>query len=260
MASVLLYWLPLLLVPLIAQFLFAPFIIRFKNSMAAYPQFVPVAAESLPPGVAQNFALFVQAMFVEGFALVGYLYQSNPTPNTTLFMAVMKRAETADMACLADITATSAGVSRHSLAAEVCTDLEDGTEINTNNFQYASAFKANPQKKLFRLPEVRNPRSLYHLHRQLRQRCAPNAKGVLPDEGRDLFHLSNSMTREMRKQVEFGYYFLDETNEVFRPTWKGAFIMTWKLAWPVGAIRKVWMKRKARTIIRSLSPSAPLMK
>lgn len=255
MESVLLSWLPLLLVPFIAPFLIAPFLIRFKNSQAAYPEFVPVAAWSLPPDVAQHFAVFVQAMFAEGFALVGYLYQSNQVSNVTLFMAVMKRAETADMACMADITSTSGGVSTNALVAEVCTDLEDGTEISTNNFQYASAFKDNPQRKLFRFPEVRNPRSLYQLHRKLRQRCAPNAQGVLPSEGRDLFHLSNSMTREMRKQVEFGYYYLDETNEVYRPTWKGAFIMTWKLAWPVGAIRKAWMKRKAQTIIRSLLSS-----
>jgi hypothetical protein len=73
--------------------------------------------------------------------------------------------------------------------------------------------------------------------------------GYLPPEGDEIHALSTSFTKTLMRQVEFGYLYLDEAANVFRPTVKGAILMTWKIAWPTGMIKRALIRRKARQLM-----------
>jgi len=60
------------------------------------------------------------------------------------------------------------------------------------------------------------------------------------------------MRKDYERQVGFGCMFLDTMSGTYRPTWKGASLMAWKLTWPVNAIRCWWMRTKARATMRWL--------
>ena len=47
---------------------------------------------------------------------------------------------------------------------------------------------------------------------------------------------------------ESGYYYHDEEHRVYRLTWRGAILMTWKLLWPIKQIRAMLARREGRAI------------
>jgi hypothetical protein len=50
--------------------------------------------------------------------------------------------------------------------------------------------------------------------------------------------------------VATGYYWIDERWGVYRPTWKGALLMTGKHAWPVRPIYRALRHRRTRGLLR----------
>lgn len=106
--------------------------------------------------------------------------------------------------------------------------------------------------KMFKFPEITNPHLLYQVHRRLCNNLAAGVERVPWTDGMEVFRLSYGAVKEVRKQAEFGYYYLDEQKDKFRPTWKGAYVMTCGLAWPIGSLRKMRMKSRARATVRSL--------
>jgi len=249
--DVLWQWLPYLFALLAAQFVLAPIVVRFKTTHPAFPEYEPVNIHQLPPDVADNFGRFTYTMSADGFRLVGYFRQLAYSRGVGFYLALLKNSVVGDMVYLIDIFADGL-VPQRGGQIEFYTDFSDGTEINTNNGQQAFIHKENPEMRIFRFPESHNPRALYQIHRVLCARFASQSEAVVPADGLEVFHMSYGALKEIRKQAEFGYYYLDEKANVFRLTWKGAFIMTGKLAWPVGSLRKAAMKRKARATMRSM--------
>lgn len=43
-----------------------------------------------------------------------------------------------------------------------------------------------------------------------------------------------------------------EKRDVYRPTWRGAFLMSWRLLWPVKPIVRVLRKRRAARLLSEL--------
>jgi hypothetical protein len=68
---------------------------------------------------------------------------------------------------------------------------------------------------------------LYELHKQETANFNDRFTGkILPPQGREIEHLSTSMTKDLDRQVKTGYLFFDRSANVYRPTLKGAFLMT----------------------------------
>jgi len=47
---------------------------------------------------------------------------------------------------------------------------------------------------------------------------------------------SESMTADFDRQVKAGRFYLNDRANVYRPTWKGTCLMTWKFLFPVSVI------------------------
>jgi hypothetical protein len=245
-------WLPFLLVSILAQFTLAPVIVRFTSSHPACPEFEAAGIGQLPPDVAANLGRFVYAMNAEGFVLVGYFRQLAYMRNVGFYLALMKHPVHADMVYAMEMFANNGIVPVRSAHIEFCTDFADGNEICTNHSKQPSVHKAHPAMRVHRFPEAQNPHLLYAIHHRLCASLAPGVARVPMAEGMELFYLSYGTVKDVRKQAEFGYYYLDERRNAFRPSMKGACIITWRLAWPIGALRRSRMRKKARATMLSL--------
>jgi len=129
-------WLPLIIIPLVFQFLIAPVIIRFRQTHPASPEFEPINVGQLPPHVADSFTRFIYTMEADGFMFVGYFRQLAYMRGLGFFMTLLKNPTTGDMAIIVFVFSKVGLVSLTTGQVEFCTGFSDGTEVNTNNSQY----------------------------------------------------------------------------------------------------------------------------
>ena len=64
----------------------------------------------------------------------------------------------------------------------------------------------------------------------------------------EVAEVEKSLARDYARQAEAGYFYLDEEADVYRPTWKGAYLMTWTFLWPISRLQKMRTKRDAERI------------
>lgn len=244
--------LPFLLAALLLPFVAAPIFVRFQSTHPTTPQFEPTSLAQLPPDVAESFNRFIHTMNADGFIFLGYFRQLAYMKGVGFYLALLKNPATGEMVYIIEMFAKKGLASVRQSHFEFCSEFSNGVEITTNNGQQPRIHKSTPEMQLFMFPEVNNPRLLYQLHRRLCDRFAPGAQNVMPADGAEAFILSYGTVKDIRRQAEYGLYYLDEKAGVFRPTWKGAYLMTWKLAWPVGPMRKAAMRRSSRATMKSL--------
>ncbi|CAN2039254.1 hypothetical protein GMMP15_1130009 [Candidatus Magnetomoraceae bacterium gMMP-15] len=111
-------------------------------------------------------------------------------------------------------------------------------EILTTNYKQAFVFKETDRKKIINFPDVINARKLYKLHHKQAAKIGKNAQNILPSVGEEIAYLSDMMTQEMKSHVKNGYFFFHNQSDMYLPTWKGAFILTWGLWWFISGRRK----------------------
>jgi hypothetical protein len=234
---------------LLLPHLLGPVIIYLTQKQPAYPEFHVVRTEQLPPAIAASFTRTREVLAGLGFEAVACLYAYGLATNVMAFMLLMVNRETNEGALATDLYANS-GVPTRRSSLEFSTDLASGVEICTTTGKDPNPYKSCPEKLVYKFPEVKNPWALCNLHRQMvKLQVRAGDYSYLPTAGTEIQALSTSFTKTLMRQVEFGYMYLDEAAGVFRPTVKGAIIMTWKLAWPAGMIMRALIRRRARSLM-----------
>lgn len=238
-----------ILLLLLLPHLLGPLVIYLTQKQPAYPEFTAVNMEQLPPAIAASFSRTREVLAGLGFEVVACLYAYGLATNVMAFMLLMVNRETNEGALASDFYANS-GVPIHRSNLEFSTDLSSGVEICTTTGKDPNPYKSYPEKLVYQFPEVKNPWALYNLHKQMVSlHVRAGDYSYLPTQGSEIRALSTSFTKTLMRQVEFGYLYLDEGAGVFRPTVKGAIMMTWKLAWPAGMIKRALIRRKARRLM-----------
>jgi len=103
-----------------------------------------------------------------------------------------------------------------------------------------------PRKTKIKVPHLKQPNALYQVHLHLmRQRSVP---AFLPEPGTEKAHFINSVKESLAEQVELGFYFLDETKQCYRHTWRGAYRATYRLLWPLKQIHQRRQEQEGRRI------------
>jgi hypothetical protein len=236
---------------LLLPHLLGPVLVRLTNKQMAYPDFTFPGPEDLPPQIAAAFARSSEMMAGLGFEQVACLYKSGLATNVRIYILLLVNRATNETAVVFDMLATSGVSSTHRLVMDFGTELSNGVEVCTSTGGDPFPYRKNPDKHIYKFPEVKNPWALYNLHRQMVSRhAAPGVYAFLPTPGNEVNAMSASMTKTLMKQAEFGYLYLDERGEFFRPTCKGAVLMTWKMAWPAGMISRALIKRRARRMMK----------
>ena len=133
------------------------------------------------------------------------------------------------------------------------TDFTDGlTLVTANNKTRPITPRIRIHEGSLALPSVHDPRRLYEIHQALVDRF-----GAYEDRARieiqdPAVFLRISQLKEQAKYPESGYYYHDDKHRVYRPTWRGAILMSWKLLWPVKQIRAMLARVKAARLLREV--------
>jgi hypothetical protein len=236
----------------VLPYVIAPLVVRFANKQSARPQIEQVGADAFGPELAAYFARFAACLAPQGFAPAAYFRVTDAAGGTQARVFILINESSRESAAASEVEAKGAAKSFVQRYAEFCTDFVNGDEIATHNSGIAFVYKPHPKKRQFRFPGVQHPLALYRAHRSLVDRHRPAAEPFIPTRGTEHLHLAHSFEKTYRRQAEFGYLFLDEAAGVYRPTLKGAILMSWKLAWPVKQAREALARRGAAVMLRRL--------
>jgi hypothetical protein len=239
------------IVVVILPYVVAPLIVWTKHRQSAAVQFEHVAVESLPPDACEYFLHVAHSLATQGFEPAAFLRGADTAAGTVMHLLVMTSESARESAAAVDIRSEATPQSGQRFV-EFCTEFVGGREINTHNCGVAYITRPDPTKTQFRLRTIGNPVILYGAHRRLVERHAPDSARFIPTRGTEHLHLSHSVEKGYRNQAAFGYLYLDASAGVYRPTLKGACLMSWKLAWPVKQARESLAKRRAARTLRSL--------
>lgn len=242
----LLYW--------AGTFVISPFLIRYKTSQGLNPEFVAVDPAALPPDTASFLARAAEGVRAQGFETVGYFRLTAFIDSVETYTVFLKNVSAGDMAA-ATVMQARGGFRLNYF--EFFAELPGGVSIVTLNCPEPGLFRRRDTRRRFTcFPEVADPAALYQLHRRLVWRHGPGARGFLPSEGHEPIYVSHLMRQDIMSQVECGYFFVEEGQDVLRPTWKGATLSAWKLLEPVRSIRRARLKSGARRVMAELTRAA----
>lgn len=244
----------LLLLPYVA----GPVLIRFTQKMSRSPTVLTYDADEQPaPEWVQDYLDYAEAtLWGCGFEALHHIVLPDLMPNVQAIFVLMTRPESNDAAIAAAMFGTGANASIRKHHVEFATDYADGFELCTNNTSEESVFKALPHKRVLQFDFVSDPAVLWEIHERALQEFAIGSKKSVPDKSQAIEAFREALVKEFTDQVEVGWLWCDESHDVFRPTWKGACLMVWKLCWPVSTLRRAARRKNARRLLREWDMTA----
>jgi len=240
------------LVILLAPYIFGPLIVKLTQKSPAKPPIEVMDPDApIPPDVEKYFAATGNSLASAGFGLVGRMMVTDLAPGLTSFLSVMENKSVQDLA-LATVVLGKDMQTPKVAYIEFSNSFTDGTVVNTNNSSQSSAFARLAHKKVLQVPEELSPLALYHIHTAMLEKFG-RGKAKRSEDLRDLAaFLRGSVLKEFSGQFRSGYYYVSADRQWYKPTWKGACLMTWKLCWPMKAIRESAAKKERTELLQSL--------
>jgi hypothetical protein len=129
--------------------------------------------------------------------------------------------------------------------------MSDGTEVVTTNRASTSVLPMPKKRLRLYLPDIHDSGELYEIHGKVVELLGTRSNETSLNGDPAVF-LNSFARKDLKLCLERGYYYLDPTIEVYRPTWKGAIMMTWKDLWPGKPIRRAWRKHQTNRLLRKL--------
>lgn len=242
-------------------FVWAPVLIFCVQKMSARPRTNRFNDDlpSLPTAPSEYFAQACESLSADGFEMVGMYYLPKAVPNVEGLLLLAANRQTDELALAAALYATGNGATTlKSMHVEFANRYANGQVLGTGNAKELSCFAKIPGYDTVHFPQVDDLRRLYRLHVARCNSIAPGGRRInrldVEFGGDGELFLNAILAEEFARQVPVGYLWLDAAGENFRPTVKGACLMTWKLLWPVKPILLRNRARKAERLIAELLP------
>jgi hypothetical protein len=248
---------PLLLLPILVAFylVWAPLQIKWKHWLSADPHYEPIdaASDQVPLRVAESIAETAGQVEALGFRPLGLFRSDRTTANAASYLFLFEDTKARCVSQLFTVFAASGVLQRVVTVLNFRTEFTDGTSLITANSRAAKLFPpVRLREGSMSFPWIDAPRPLYEIHRASVAHYAADGIPRETDIGDPADFLQASSRREIAGIAEVGYLRLDEPRRVYRYTWKGAVLATWKLTWPIRPIRQMLRRRKAARILREL--------
>jgi hypothetical protein len=244
---------------LLAPYVFGPILIRIILRQSAAPEVDTFSPDDprLPPEVADHFREVSEALVPLGFEVVEGLALPKQAPKVKAVGLLLVNRATADIAsALIMYGDLPQGTRVQTAYVELVTRFRDGTGVLTHNTKVLGAFPPRPHLVTGRFPMVKETGRLYQLHRALVERHGSSAGAVLRLDaefhGDAAAYVSTILVEQLEEQIGTGYMYRAPGGKWYRPTWKGALLMTWGLLWPFKAIRAQRRAHEARQLMAEL--------
>lgn len=258
-------FIPWLIVPVLlttAFYLLMPWLVYFSQKMNGRPKLVPFELEKkkLPKRVEKYLRETGDALTGLGFEPQPCIAMPDPLPNVTAISQLWthSREKTASLVSLIFGMEDGSGTNLSIFYTEFVNRYhdEDIALIQTNNSTERGAFAELPTELTFRFPQVKNIEQLHRVHQTLVKRHQPNLRPYISlferYDGDVLRYFLGILVEGYRDQEGTGYLFHDAENEQWRPTVKGAYMMTWRLLRPMSTWIRARMRRQAARILAEL--------
>jgi hypothetical protein len=232
-------------------FLMAPIQIHATLRVSAEFDFIPFVAGSpeIPEVVSDRIALALADLDRLGFSLRGHFRRANPGRLAVGYLSLFDSPGTRETAQVVSVATRVKTITSLTFTSR----FDDGVEIVTSDGASLPIWPQPPRMRKLALPQIGDAARLLRVHRARVARHGGSEVGRLPGpEGDPAEHLRHSALEEWSRPIKAGYYTLDESRRLYCPTWKGACLMTWKLVWPITAIRRMASRRRAAIELRQL--------
>jgi hypothetical protein len=236
---------------LIAPFVIGPILVYLIQRIPLRKEFYSLTGDEIASCTDSDCAVRSRAVEALGFTPMENL--QSISPGSKIFTTVFYNFSTLEAANVTEISAfrneSEIGATRVHYF-EFSSSFDNDLEVNTNNSTQSTVFYPLPERQNHSLPTIQDPAVLYAIHRNFTSGIAapprPLPAGPVERE------VQMEWGRVLRRQAEVGYFKYDESDQTFRPTAKGAILMSWKLIWPVGAIRRMQARHESERLARTV--------
>jgi hypothetical protein len=234
-----------------APYVLGPVVVHRRQRQSARPAFVPFesAQHPLTPQLVVAMRQNVARLEGTGFQVIADLFRPD---GATRMRVVVMDTDGEDLALVVGIAPVQKP-ERGTCTIEFVARFEADRSLTVQNAPIPGAFAPVPGRDVARFRAVRDPARLYRIFRALVARRYGALRRAPADHRTDpAAFLAAAMARELRRQLDTGYLWLDATVDAYRPTWKGAWLMCWKLLQPFRDIHGWRSDRRASALLREL--------
>ena len=231
--------------------------VRYSQWCRADPEYLHFdpGGDETPRVVSERTRRAVSDLAPLGFVARGHVFDPDSVAMCSSYQSVFENRRTHETALLATVMVNDAAALTF---LEFGTEYADGTGlVSTDHTMVPVTPPVARHEGSMSYPQVVEAAHLYRIHRAVAARHdgVPIRRDPL---GEDVtVRVRHTTISEIEGWVEVGYYYLDGARRLYRPTWKGAFLMTGKHMWPVGAIRRAMGRRRAAGRLREWGLDQP---
>jgi hypothetical protein len=238
----------LLLVPVF--YLAIPLVILGQQKFPAHPPLLELDFKSLKPDVADFLMRRSNELFTLGFDEPTLIRIPDPAPSVTAFLVMVINRATGDKAMATALVGESSVSSLQTCYLEFSTRFADGRVADTLNTSELSALPVEPETVRTQTPSVTDTRELFELHRYVMNEHGLRGKPVTyePGQARE-YLLKFAFEKAYGDAAKRGWLRYREAEDTYRPTLKGAYLMTWGLLHPFKLFRLMAMRSKERQVL-----------
>jgi hypothetical protein len=253
----------LLAAAVVAPWIASPFKLKRIHWTTANPHYEPLDVQSkqIPRVVTESSAAISPQLEALGFTNRGHFRISGSVPNGGVHVTLFENRQALQYAKLFSAFLTAGGVPTvKTTSLAFFTEFDDGLTLVTANTKTRPLVpRIRVHEGSLSFPWINDPRRLHEIHDACITHFGHRASRIQIDIEDPIDFLRKSHFKETAKFAESGYYHLDEHAGVYRPTWRGAILMSWKVLWPVKPIRAVLAARRSARVLHELGiePSWP---
>lgn len=218
---------------------------RFDYTLVQLNQFLPDAQFYVANQVKELNRL--------GFETIAYLRNASVT-NVEAYVVMLSNREASDRAMVTVIYSVVDGQTKMATQyVEYSTTFSDSSEIDTSNISAPSAFISGVDNRVTRLPGITDMATLYRVHQHLIETHALCKTKVLPEPGKELDSLQKNVRSSYERQVQTGLLQYVEKDDLYRPTFTGAYRMSYRQLFPFREMEMAERKRVEATLLREIA-------
>ncbi len=223
----------------------APLLVYRQNKLPERIKLDSVPAETILQKVGEHFREPVEEAEANGFRYVDASEFVTQPSTQTYFMLFVHDEKKLSLLLIE--------IANPNVPAEVYFEInqlyDDDTILDVLNASMDSAYPPSPRKAMFRFPEVRTVSELAAVTEKIIASYLSSKTSVTFPEGKELETIARLLSEEQDELIEKGYFQKEADAGLRGLTLKGAYLLTWKLLWPVKQIRQVRNKAFAKKIL-----------
>jgi hypothetical protein len=237
-------------------FLVTPLLILSTQKMSASPACDELQMHSLDPQLADFLMQKTNALYELGFDEPTLIHLPRAVSGVKAYLIMLVNRPAGDKAMVTALVGADV-FTIQTCYVEFSTRYVTDQCVDTLNSSELSAFRQGPENIRTQVPSVTDVNELYRLHQYMMKKSGITARKMLYEPGQAIAYLKqNALKNSYDAQVKKGWLSFDAAGDCYRPTLKGAYLMTWGLLQPMKWFRVQAMQRREQQILNEFRSSS----